>query len=405
MSNRYFFCPASGYLNKYNEKGSIGPISYQFVRALSQVENKSLISALVFKSYHVSSFDNVKIFSLIEGQDITEFSSLKFYLKSFLKFINRSEYKQANIVHHFMPFTKDITFNLFFMFKDPRKKYILGPLIGTHTNTHLFNEENFKPREDNLISKVKDLLVKIAPIIFKSLSLLTIRNADVVLFSDKYALNCYKSLLGNHQIIKILDIGIDTDVFDREIIHILKRPRKFNVLFVGRLTERKGCRYLIQAIAEVLKYDPTMNILCTIVGYGIQENELKNLVNELGIQKHFLFVGELSRNSEIVKYYNQADVLCVPALSDTWVSAKEALCCGKPVIITNVGCHPEIVQNGVNGYLVPIMNSKSIADKIINMASNPRLTKTLSNNAYESARSKYDWRKIVNSYLSILEKL
>lgn len=402
MANNYFFCPASGHLNKYNEKGSIGPISYQFLRALSQAQTGSSISALVFNSYKVSSFSNVRIFPLTNDRNITEFSSFKFYLKSFFRFVNSLEYRVANIVHHFMPFAKDITFNLFFIFKDPHKKYILGPLIGTHVNTALFGEEKPTPAKFALISIIRSLAIRAAPKLLTYLSRWTLKNADIILFSDNYALNCYQSQLRKNQLIKVLGIGVDRDIFTRAKLPNLRQPNCLHVLFVGRLTERKGGRYLINAIAEVKKTQPDIMISCKFVGYGMQETELKRIAKNLNLSHQISFSGELKRNTGTVKYYQACDVVCIPALSDTWVSAKEALCCGKPVIITNVASHPEIVQDGINGYLVPIMDSTAIAKKLVMLATSSRLLQRLSANAYRLAQKRYNWGNIINSYLSIV---
>ena len=251
---------------------------------------------------------------------------------------------------------------------------------------------------------ISNLIVKIVPYLFRPLSALTINNADMVIFNDNYALSCYKSYLRGHQLVKIIGTGVDFEIFDKDRKYTPDRKNDLNVLFVGRLTERKGCQFLIEAIYQVVKNNPQLKIICKIIGFGPQEEELRNLAKSLQISKNIQFVGKVA-NNQLRENYNKADVVCIPAISDTWTSAKEALCCGKPVIITNIASHPEIVQDGVNGYLVPIMDSKSIAAKLSLLATNKKLINQLSKNAHRLARKKYDWQKIVNSYLQALEEL
>lgn len=403
MSRSYFFCPASGYLNQFNEKGSFGPISYQFLSALTKKEQYSKITAIVFNSFQVNPIGKVRIVPLLQDSNLTEISSLKFYLKSFFTFFRSEEYRKSDVVQHFLPFTPTGSFNLFFLFKNPHKTYVLGPLIGTHVNTSLFGEESL-PNKRILITIVRNLIVKIVPRIFAVLSSWTIKKADIVLFSDHYSLGCYKRYLNKNQTIKVLGLGVDQDVFTKASRPSHVPLNSLRVLFVGRLTERKGCRYLIQAISEVQRLRPDLKIDCQIVGYGMQETELKQMVQDSNLSTRVSFSGQLKRNSEIVKYYRACDVVCIPALSDTWVSAKEALCCGKPVIVTDIASHPEIVQDGVNGFLIPIQNSSIIAEKLILLATHSSLTQKLSENAYRLAQQRYNWDKIIDNYLLVIDK-
>jgi glycosyltransferase involved in cell wall biosynthesis len=409
----FFFCPASDYLNQFNEAGSHGQISYQFIKHLSLKPSVKKIKAIVMLSLKVQEIPKTTIEVVInkkrKNADKTEFDSLYFYIISFIRYFSSKAYKESDIVHHIIPFMFGSSFNLFFIFKNKNKQYVIGPIIGPHIDTGLMKDEAYVFNEDKsksivikrvMVDNFKKTLLWVFGSILYRLSLLTLRNADYVFFSDQHALNYHKKFLKNSQKSYILDTGIDTNVFKPD-----KNNRKnsdfLTVLFVGRLTKRKGCEFLIRAIAEAKKINKGIKLKCKIHGIGPLMDELRDLARKLAVESQIEFLGGVNSNEEIVKRYYDCDVVCLPALSETFTVTKEALSCGKPVIVTDVCSNAERIQEGINGFIVKPRDSRSIAKVLVRLASNKKELKILSENAAQS-RTLYDWDNIISKYLAYI---
>jgi len=184
------------------------------------------------------------------------------------------------------------------------------------------------------------------------------------------------------------------------------------VLYVGRLEKRKGVDILSQAIPPVLKACPKVKFIFagadtnTAPGSGSFQEYLTNELQNAGYIEHVLFTGPLDRMA-LIKYYQQCQVCVVPSLYDNFpTTCLEAMACGKPVIASNSGGIPEIVQDNISGILVPPAESTILAEKIIQLLSDLNLRERLGNTARkwieEHCSKERIARKTVDIYESIL---
>lgn len=136
-----------------------------------------------------------------------------------------------------------------------------------------------------------------------------------------------------------------------------------NILYVGRLTEEKGIRYLVAAMPIILQTHPEARL--TIVGDGPQKKELYEEVHALGIEKSVTFLPSLSRR-EVIDQYAKATVVCIPSINydNLPTVGIEALYAGRPLVGTNIGGIPELIADGYNGYLVDPGDTPSLAKKL-----------------------------------------
>lgn len=413
QSLKFFLCPGSDYLNQYNETGSHGQISYQFIKHLAKKEQVESIFASTIMSLKVDPIEKTTIYPLIEKKDksagLSPFDSLKFYIISYFKFFNSNEFKEADVVHHIIPFSYGRSFNLFFLFKNKKKKYFIGPIIGPHTNALVTADEEYVFTAKKSISKrvgekVLSLTIGTLFTLFGKLlyilSQKTLQNADIVFFSDNHARNYHKKFMRKNQKAIILDTGIDTSIFKpaskKNPVH-----KELRVLFVGRLTKRKGCEYLLRAIHEAKRINRNIKIHCDVLGVGPLKKELEDLVKELDIIKEVTFLGGVKSNEDIVHNYHNTDIVCLPAISETFTVTKEAMASGKPVIVTDVCSNAERVKPGINGFVVPPMDSLAIAKVLVNLVNDPSVIEKLSKKALET-RPLYDWNNIADSYLTYI---
>lgn len=134
------------------------------------------------------------------------------------------------------------------------------------------------------------------------------------------------------------------------------------------LTPQKGIEFLLRAIPAVLREIPRAKFM--IAGDGYKKAELQAAANALGVGDRLAFLGY---RSDVPRFLNAMDLYVLPSLWEGLPLALiEALACGKPAVVSDVGGNGEIVEDGVNGRLVPPGDPEALARAIIETARDPR---------------------------------
>lgn len=154
---------------------------------------------------------------------------------------------------------------------------------------------------------------------------------------------------------------------------------------------------LIKAIPTVLKEVPEAKFV--IVGRGSQEGKLKELANSLRVSDNIRFIGFIA-NNELPEYIASANIYVSTSLSDAGLAAStaEAMACELPVIITDFGDNKKWVENNVNGFLIPLKDPNSLADKIIYLIKNPDVRRVFGNRSRKIIEEK-------NNYFTEMDKI
>jgi glycosyltransferase involved in cell wall biosynthesis len=164
-----------------------------------------------------------------------------------------------------------------------------------------------------------------------------------------------------------------------------------------------GIEYLIGAIPIVVKEMPEARFL--IIGDGPLTKALKKMTKKLGVTRYASFVGRVP-NQQISRYLKAADIYVSTSFSDgTSASLLEAMACGLPVVVTDIPANNEWIQNGKNGFLVPIEDSKTLAEKIIFLAKNNNIREFMGRSNVEVAKVKADWKQNVNVFYDAIQTL
>ena len=165
--------------------------------------------------------------------------------------------------------------------------------------------------------------------------------------------------------------GFDPTIFfprDKTLTRakLYQNERSRIILFVGRLVIIKGIEFLIEAWNTLLSEGRlSKSDKLVVIGDGDDGPRLKARASILGLDESIQFVGEL-KQADIAEWLAAADLLCLPSLNEgTPNVAIEAMASGRPVVATKVGGLPEIVDDEVNGLLVPPANSQALADALI----------------------------------------
>ena len=144
-------------------------------------------------------------------------------------------------------------------------------------------------------------------------------------------------------------------------------PNDYLVVMIATLRSWKGHRYVIEAISNLPE-----NFKLLIVGDGPQEAALKKQMLSLGLEDRIKFFGH---QEDVRPFLSMADVFCQPSTANEGVSQSllQAASMETPTITTSVGGSLEVIQNDVNGFVVPIENSNAIKVAIERMASDKEM--------------------------------
>jgi len=208
-----------------------------------------------------------------------------------------------------------------------------------------------------------------------------------------------------------------------------KTSAEKNILFVGRLVERKGVKYLIEAVAKIRnEIDAKENIETTdytdsrkksvksvksvvtkvsIVGTGPEMEPLKQLAEELGVKDKVDFLGQVSPN-ELDRCYRNADVFVLPAVIDAkgdteglGVVLIEALTYKLPVIATGVGGIVDIIKDNETGVLVQEKDAEALAKALLKVLKDDKYATSLGEKGYQFVNTKYNWDTITNQIINL----
>ncbi len=205
--------------------------------------------------------------------------------------------------------------------------------------------------------------------------------------------------LGIKKKIEIIPFGAAISMESKQLEIPEKREDKTpQILFVGRLIERKGLDYLLRALAEVRK---KRKVLLTIVGEGKEKKKLTDLARELGIAGEVNFTGFVP-SRELARYYQMCDIFVHPAIVDAKGDAEglgvvllEAMSYKKPVIASRVGGIVDIIKDKETGILVSEKSVAELKDAILLLLKDSNLRKTLAENGYQFVRNNFNWDKII----------
>ncbi|NJK64631.1 MAG: colanic acid biosynthesis glycosyltransferase WcaL [Synechococcaceae cyanobacterium SM2_3_1] len=219
---------------------------------------------------------------------------------------------------------------------------------------------------------------------------------DMTLYPQDHGWQCYQPLfaegnlflpISHHWQGKLISLGCPshkTSVHRMGINcdHFQYRPRDLKVnepvilASVCRLVEKKGIEYGIRAVAQLVNQWP--NLQYWIIGDGTLRPQLEALVNQLQLTAQIHFWG-WKKQEEIITLLYQAHILMAPSVTSIDgdqegipVALMEAMAMGLPVVSTLHSGIPELVEDGVSGFLVPERDSDALADRLHQLLTQPK---------------------------------
>lgn len=211
--------------------------------------------------------------------------------------------------------------------------------------------------------------------------------------------------LGYLKEIYVYPMGVDTNLFSIEkkdiSIRVKYTIKKEFLLFVGGLIERKGIKYLIQAMPLIIKEYPEAKLL--VVGEGNLKNEMIALTKELNVEENIIFTGAIQHN-DLPPYFATADLFILPSFSEGFgLVIIEALSCKTLTVTSNLSEIHDIISENKTGFYFERIDAKSISEKIISILKNKEKHEPIKETGRQHVIANFDWRIVKSNYYNLLK--
>jgi glycosyltransferase involved in cell wall biosynthesis len=385
---------ASLYLTD-NKPAGEGLIAYEIIKRLSKKHNLTVIAPKI----DIKSKLNCRLIEA--GGDIffpspTEFLYKFRYWKYMIKtyfIIKKILRKNKFDIHYFMmPVNINQTFSLFY-----KKPFIAGPVFYPWIDIDDTEYGEYSNKSNTLIDKIKYRLIRYNNKICKKKFITFLNNSDKIILT----LPKVKKVLPNNLESKfeIIPVGCNTKYF---LPSTEKNDTdKIAILFTAYLVKRKGLQYLLDAM-KIIKLKTDKNIVLNIVGDGPDKLYFENIMKKYQLKDCVNFIGFVEHN-DTLKYFQNADIYCHPALGEPFgLSIVEAMSCGLPIVVFNLGGAPEVLTEKNNNFIAEPRNTDDLANKLLALIENKELRIKTGQINRNIAVNNYDWDIIANKILSVI---
>lgn len=329
------------------------------------------ITCVVSSSSHKSYFEKINGVNLVRlGKFIKNAPPINFSLPSYLK----KNVRDFDVVHLHMP--------------NPCAE--VSSLLA-------------KPKK-LVVSYHADIVNKFGAGLYLPIQKKVLRMADrIIVTSRQYAYSSPVLRKFLHKCV-VIPYGLDVKKFNAANERQVNELRRFGspvFLFVGRLVEYKGLKYLLKAVKKV-------DGVLLLVGEGPLLNSLLSLARKLNLRNRVHFFSNVS-NQELPGFYHAADVLILPSITRAeafGIVQLEAMACGKPVISTRLNTAVDIVnQHLKTGLLVPPSNVDALAEAMSFLGRHEQLRSRLGRAARQSVSKHFTSRLMLDRIVDVYQGL
>jgi len=229
------------------------------------------------------------------------------------------------------------------------------------------------------------------------------------LWHDTDALVAVSNGLRSHAERLTPDLSIDviSNAIDlSQFIPPRQRPADVPVrlLYVGRFTRPKNVETIVEAVHLMSQRD-IGDFELQLVGEGEQRANLEHMVADLGIARLVSFTDWVPRD-HIADYYRRADVFVT---ATTWEgmpnTVLEAMACGLPIVAARASGLTELVQEDVNGYLVPLNDAAALADELAQLVDNGYERRRMGRESRKLVERQFAWDQIAAQYVEVYQRV
>jgi len=238
----------------------------------------------------------------------------------------------------------------------------------------------------------------------------TLKKADKIVCDCEIMKNTILKLTGlSKDAVDVFPFGINLKVFypsqeaRRTTREKLNWQDKKILLMNRNFKEVYGIEYFIKALPYIIKKFPDTKVI--LLGGGPDKDKYVRMIMELKLSD-VVFLPGFVNEKEMARYLNAADVyISIPSSDGTSVSLLEAMACRLPVVVSDLLANREWVEDGVNGFIVPIQNSRALTNAISNLFADEKTRKDFADKNLRIARERADWDKNYEKLDIIYRKL
>ena len=217
---------------------------------------------------------------------------------------------------------------------------------------------------------------------------------DGLILVSPYLLKFFEEYKGPK---KVIPNGVDIEKFEKA-----KKIKKFldskiNILYVGRIEERKGLIYLLRAFKILQKKFKNLRLI--VVGDGEKEKECKDFVKKEKL-KNVIFEGAVSQE-KIPSYYKSCHIFCAPSIygESFGIVLLEAMAAKKPIVAFNIPGFNEVIKGKGQIFLAKPKDIEDLSKKLQILIENKNLRKEMGQWGFKEVQ-KYSWEKIAEKVLN-----
>ena len=244
-------------------------------------------------------------------------------------------------------------------------------------------------------------VVGVEPAFFR-VTQFSIQSSDRVTAVSRFLKERAEENLGITRPIEVIYNFVDSKVFaprGRRTIR-LAPPQTRVLMHASNFRPVKNIPLVIHVFAEVRRQ---LDAKLVMIGDGPEKAGAEQLARELGVHRDVLFLGNQDCMEELLPL---ADVFLLPSQSESFgLVALEAMSAEVPVVASNIGGLPEVVEHGATGYLHDAGDTAGFVSSVLKLLSNERLRRTMGRRARRVAKQRFSTDEMVDRYIRVYESL
>jgi len=240
-----------------------------------------------------------------------------------------------------------------------------------------------------------------------------VNGSDFILASSQHCADSFVNIFQMQVSVEVIYVGVDEHLYSPAISGALIRAElaipesSMVILFLGRMVHQMGLDFLIDNIPSILDLDE--HIYFIVAG---ADGELGKEIEKIAKENiRVKYCPDISFDKK-AQFYRASDIMVAPSMENhacMGVSIKEAMSCAIPVVASTSGGIPEAIEDGLNGYLIPIESGKLVKEvfitKIFELVENNQLRNRMGQAGRKKVISTFSNQQTLSSYLRLLKKM